>query len=186
MRYKRSLPAMLLAVMLMAGTFIAAPMAVAQEADATPAVDGEVIDNVVVEVIDERGDPYLTIVVEETHDPWEDFAEYSTPDRGFRYVALVVTVENVGNRTEDVTDFDFFLRDEQGFIYGDSYVSLLEDSPSEEIGVFESTDLEPGDSVTGVLVFYVPTEAEIVDAFYAPSGRLITIAVLGGEAITEE
>jgi hypothetical protein len=36
------------------------------------------------------------------------------------------------------------------------------------------------------MVFGVPNEAEIVDAFYAPSGRLITVATLGGEILTED
>jgi hypothetical protein len=148
--------------------------------------EGEVVDNVTVEVLDERGDPSLAITVNETIDGWEDYEEFSTPDRGFRYVALVVTIENTGEDMVEVTDFDFFVRDEQGFIYGTGYVSVLEESESAEVGVFETTEVAAGESYTGIMVFGVPNEAEIVDAFYAPSGRLITVATLGGDILTED
>lgn len=148
--------------------------------------DGEVVDNITVDVLDERGDPFVAITVDETIDEWEDFSEFSTPERGFRYVALVVTVENIGEDAVEVTDFDFFIRDEQGFIYGTTFANIDEESESAEIGEFESTDVAAGDSYTGIMVFGVPNEAEIVDAFYAPSGRLITVATLGGEILTED
>jgi hypothetical protein len=158
-----------------------------EDDDATGgAGEAEVVDNVTVEVLDERGDPSLAITVVDTIDGWEDYEEFSTPDRGFRYVALVVEIENIGEDTTEVTDFDFFVRDEQGFIYGTGYVSVLEDSESGEIGVFETTEVAADDSYTGIMVFGVPNEADIVDAFYAPSGRLITVATLGGEVLTEE
>lgn len=156
------------------------------EADDTTAGEGDVVDNVTVEVLDERGDPLVAITVNETIDEWEDFSEFSTPERGFRYVALVVTVENIGEDTVEVTDFDFFIRDEQGFIYGTTFASIDEESESAEIGEFETTEVAAGDSYTGIMVFGVPNEAEIVDAFYAPSGRLITVATLGGEILTED
>jgi hypothetical protein len=155
-------------------------------ADDDAATEGDVVDNVTVEVLDERGDPMVAITVTETVDEWEDYEEFSSPDRGFRYVALVVTVENIGEDTLEVTDFDFFVRDEQGFIYGTGFVSVLEDSESAETGIFESTEVAAGDSYTGVMVFGVPNEAQIVDAFFAPSGRLITVATLGGEVLTED
>ncbi len=156
------------------------------DADASTGDDADVVDNVTVEVLDERGNPSLAITVDETIAEWEDFSEYSTPDRGFHYVALVVTIENIGEDTVEVTDFDFFIRDEQGFIYGTSFASIDEESESAAIGEFESTEVAAGDSYTGIMVFGVPNEAEIVDAFYAPSGRLITIATLGGEVLNGE
>jgi len=148
--------------------------------------DADVVDNVTVEVLDERGNPSLAITVDETIAEWEDFSEYSTPDRGFHYVALVVTIENIGEDTVEVTDFDFFIRDEQGFIYGTTFASIDEESESAAIGEFETTEVAAGDSYTGIMVFGVPNEAEIVDAFYAPSGRLITVATLGGEVLNGE
>jgi hypothetical protein len=156
------------------------------DADAATGDAADVVDNVTVEVVDERGNPSVAITVNETNDEWEDYSEFSTPDRGFRFVALVVTVENVSDDLIEVSDFDFFIRDEQGFIYGTSFASIDEESESAEIGEFERTELAAGDSYTGIMIFGVPNEAEIVDAFYAPSGRLITIATLGGEVLAED
>jgi hypothetical protein len=156
------------------------------DADAATGDAADVVDNVTVEVVDERGNPSVAITVNETNDEWEDYSEFSTPDRGFRFVALVVTVENVSDDLIEVSDFDFFIRDEQGFIYSTSFASIDEESESAEIGEFERTELAAGDSYTGIMIFGVPNEAEIVDAFYAPSGRLITIATLGGEVLAED
>lgn len=132
-----------------------------------------------VEVVDEQGEPVLSITIEDVMLPWEDYSEYSTPDRGFYYVALHVTVENISDSEQEVSDFDFFVRDEFGFIYGTTYASIAEGSASEEIGEFEGDDVDAGDSVTGLMIFAVPTEGELVDVFYAPLGRLITVATLG-------
>lgn len=205
---KRSLLALVLLFGLMAGTMAtalaggapAAPglNAAQQDDDATPEADddstgsrgddsdSDVVDNVAVEVVDEGGDPSLSITVSGVNEDWDEYSDYSTPDRGFHFVYIEVTVENIGNRAADVAGYDFFIRDEQGFLYGKAYVSLAEDSAAEELGEFDPEDaIESGDSATGYIVFMVPNESTLVDAFYAPSGRLITIATFGGDAIQE-
>jgi len=209
MSVKRSLFAFVLLFGLMAGTLAtalagsapAAPglNAAQQDDDATPEADdnstgsrgddsdsGDVVDNVAVEVVDESGDPSLTITVSNVNEDWDEFSDFSTPDRGFHFVYLEVTVENVGKRSADVASYDFFIRDEQGFLYGKAYVSLADGSAAEDVGEFDPGDpIEAGDSVTGYIVFMVPNESTLVDAFYSPSGRLITVATFGGDAIQE-
>ena len=188
MTIRRPILAFLLMLGLMAGTLattFAQDSATPEAGTTDKSTTGDVVDNVAIEVIDESGDPSLAITVNETVDPFKDFDEYSTPDRGLRLVSLEVTIENVGSRTTEVSPYDFFMRDEQGFIYGSSYVSRTEESTA-AVPDFETTELAEGDSYTGMLVFEVPTEATIVDAFYGPSGRLITIATLGGDAINEQ
>ncbi len=188
MTIRRPILALLLMLGLMAGTLattFAQDSATPEAGTTGKSTTGDVVDNVAIEVIDESGDPALSITVNETVDPFKDYDEYSTPDRGLRLVSIEVTIENIGSRTTEVSPYDFFIRDEQGFIYGSSYVSRTEESTS-AVPDFETTELAEGDSVTGMLVFEVPTEATIVDAFYAPSGRLITIATLGGDAINEQ
>ena len=129
-----------------------------------------------VTVVDERGDPILEITVNEVIEEWDDFAEFSTPDRGYFFVAMNVTVTNISDDEQEVTDFDFMLRDEFGFLYGTSFASVDEESESAEIGIFESDDVDAGDSITGLIIFAVPDDVELVDVFYAPFGRLITVA----------
>lgn len=203
MTLRRSIFALVLMFGLMAGTLATAlaggaptqrGVTAAQQDDATPEADDDSTSNradtvvdVPVEVQDESGDPSMSIILSNFNDDWDDYEDFSQPDRGYHYVYFEVTVENIGNRAADVSSYDFFVRDEQGFLYGNAYVSVLEDSPTAELEEFNPEDgIESGDTATGYLVFLVPNESELVDAFYAPSGRLITIGTFGGEAIPED
>ncbi|MGH2550135.1 MAG: DUF4352 domain-containing protein [Thermomicrobiales bacterium] len=193
MLVRRYLFAFMLVFGLTAGTLTAAfaggaPVqsglsAAQQDDDATPEADDNSTSNrddatsgAAVEVFDESGDPTISIAISNVDDDFQDYSEYSAPDRGFHYVYFEVTVENIGDRAAEVSSYDFFVRDDQGFLYGSSYFSVLEDSPTSELVEFNPEDpIEAGDSYTGYLVFLVPDVSELVDAFYAPSGRLITI-----------
>jgi hypothetical protein len=87
-------------------------------------------------------------------------------------------VANISDDEQEVSDFDFMIRDEFGFLYGTTFASIEEGSASEDIGELEGDDIDAGDSITGLIIFAVPTDSELVDVFYAPYGRLITIATL--------
>jgi len=192
---------------LMAGTFAttlagsapaqrAVPSAQQDDEDATPEANdgsssdrtgGSTVEDVPVEVVDESGKPSLSITLSNFNDEWEDYEDYSAPDRGFHYVYFELTVENIGSRSAEVSSYDVFVRDEQGFLYSSAYVSVLEDSPTADVQEFNPDGpIEAGDSYTGYVVIAVPNDSELVDAFYAPSGRLITIGTFGGEAIPED
>jgi hypothetical protein len=129
-------------------------------------------------VVDERGNPILEITVNEVVNPWEDFSDFSTPERGFYFLALNVTVENISDDEQEFSDFDFMVRDEFGFLYGTTFASIDEDSPSADIGELEGDDMDAGDSITGLVIFALPDDGALVDVFYAPYGRLITLATL--------
>lgn len=209
MTLRRSLFALVLIFGLMAGTFATALAGGAptrsavpsaqQDDDATPEADdgsssdrtggstGSTVEDVPVEVVDESGKPSLSITLSNFSDDWQDYEDYSAPDRGFHYVYFELTVENIGSRSAEISGYDIFVRDEQGFLYGSAYVSVLEDSPTAELQEFNPDGpIEADDTYTGYVVVAVPNESELVDAFYAPSGRLITIATFGGEAIPED
>ena len=129
-------------------------------------------------VLDERGDEMLAITVENVDTDWQDYSQFSTPDRGYHFVALEITVENIGDAEQEVSTFDFILRDEFGFLNGTAFISIDEESNSADIGEFESGAIDSGDSVTGLIVFSIPDDVALVDVFYAPYGRLITVATL--------
>lgn len=206
MTVRRSLLAFVLIFGLMAGTFATALAGGApgqpsvsgarQTDDATPEADDDstssrsgdsTVEDVPVEVVDESGKSSLSITLSNFSNDWEDYEDFSAPDRGFHYAYFELTVENIGSRSADVSSYDIFVRDEQGFLYGSAYVSVLEDSPTAELQEFDPEGpIEAGDTYTGYIIVAVPNESELVDAFYAPSGRLITIATLGGEALPED
>lgn len=205
MTLRRSLFALALLFGLMAGTLSTAlaggapsqgaVLSAQQDDDATPEADddtpsnrtsGETVEDVPVEVVDESGNPSLEITLSNFSDDWEDYEDYSAPDRGFHYIYFELTVENIGKRSADVASYDFFVRGADGFLYGKTYLSVLEDSPTAELEEFDPQDgIEAGDTYTGYLVVMVPNDTELVDIFYAPSGRLITLATLGGDALED-
>ena len=149
--------------------------------EGTPASDDEnesTGSGDVITVLDERGDEMLAITVENVDTDWQDYSQFSTPDRGYHFVALEITVENIGDAEQEVSTFDFILRDEFGFLNGTAFISIDEESNSADIGEFESGAIDSGDSVTGLIVFSIPDDVALVDVFYAPYGRLITVATL--------
>jgi hypothetical protein len=215
MSLRRSLFALVLLFGLMAGTVAttiagSAPAqpsvsSAQQDDDATPEADdgstsgrtgdddagttgsGSTVEDVAVEVVDESGAPSLSITLSNFTDSWKDYEDYSAPDRGFHYAYFELTVENIGDRDADVSSYDVFVRDEEGFLYGSAFVTVLEDSPTAELDEFNPDGpIAAGDTYTGYIIVAVPNESELVDVFYAPSGRLITIATLGGDAISED
>jgi hypothetical protein len=210
MTLRRSLFALVLLFGLMAGT-VATTLAgsapaqptlssAQQDDDATPEADddstggrtgdddaGSTVEDIPVEVADESGAPSLSITFSNFSDSWKDYDDYSAPERGFHYAYFELTVENIGDRDADVSSYDFFVRDEEGFLYSSSFVSVLEDSPTADQQEFNPDGpIAAGDTYTGYVIVAVPNESDLVDAFYAPSGRLITIATLGGDAIPED
>jgi hypothetical protein len=193
MLVRRYLFALVLMFGLLAGTLTTAfaggspvqsgPSAAQQDDDATPEADDNSTSNRddapaggAVEVVDESGDPSLSITFENVDDDFQDYEDFSAPERGYHYVYAEVTVENIGDRAAEVASYDFVVRDSEGFLYGQTYFSVLEDSPTAELTEFNPEDaIEAGDSASGYIVFQVPDVTDLVDAFYAPSGQLVTL-----------
>jgi hypothetical protein len=109
-------------------------------------------------------------------DPFEDYDESFAPDRGNRFVAVHITIENTGSKTLEYNSFDFLAQDDQGFLFGDAFI-VRDDQVEQKDPALESGEIDAGDSVTGFLAFQVPNDANLVRLYFAPeSGRLITLA----------
>ena len=64
--------------------------------------------------------------------PFEDYElKYSEPERGNRWVALKVTVVASGDKAVEVQAYDFVLQDDQEFLYGDGFVSRIEEQEAD-------------------------------------------------------
>lgn len=177
--------AMLMALSLLVGS---AAIAAAQNADATPASEGDNasdsgssnLDPMIgdpVTFVGDNGDDFAVFTVDDVIAPFEDFGEYFDPEADATYIAIELTIENV-DPDDDAFDFsDFYvgLQDDQGFYWSPSYVSLDDDS---KYGEIENGDIDPGDSVTGYLFYAIPEDNEPVRLFYGPSGRLLQLADL--------
>jgi hypothetical protein len=118
-----------------------------------------------------------TITVNQIVDPFEDYdPDYGAPDRGYRYIAVEITVEATGSRDLEVQQYDLLLQDDQGFLYGYAYITLTDDQ-AEKTPELEDTTLAAGDSVTGWVFFQAVNSAQLSHIFWQPdSGRLLTLA----------
>lgn len=159
--------AALIALTLLAGTVFT----VSAQNDATPEARAESGTGDEIVVVDQDGDDLARFTISEIQDPFKDYEDFSAPERGTRYLAVMMTIENLGERDLDFNTFDLILRDEDGFIYGTAFVSLPDGGPAE----LESESLATGDSLEGIVIFSLLNDAAPSDLFYAPSERLVTL-----------
>jgi hypothetical protein len=129
-----------------------------------------------VTVVNEQGDEIARVTVEEIIDPFEAYEDGYEPDRGNRYVAVRLTIEATGEDPVPVSTNNFSLLDSEGFWLGASTVTRTPEQASAD-PLLEDTELAPGDSVTGLLVYTAFEENEVDQVFWQPSSdRLITLA----------
>lgn len=130
-----------------------------------------------VSYIGSDGDEWAQVTVKDVTDPFEDYdADFGEPERGNHWVALEITVVASGDKAVEVSPYDFVIQDEQGFLYGDSFISRSDEQEA-DAPELEDANLAPGDEVSGLLFFQVIDDAQLAHIFWQPdSGRLVTIA----------
>ncbi|CAA9539865.1 MAG: hypothetical protein AVDCRST_MAG73-1808 [uncultured Thermomicrobiales bacterium] len=166
--------------LLVSGAFAVAG-ATARGQGATPASGGGAGDPVLgdeVQYLDEDGDEIAVVTAIDLTDPFEDFEEFFNPKKGVRYLALEITVESTGGEVE-ADPFDFGIQTSDGFFLGGgAYVGREDGADPPE---FETTEVEEGDTVTGVIFYEVPEDAELSRLFWQPeTERLVLVADLRG------
>jgi hypothetical protein len=147
------------------------PEAGAPTAGSDPAV-GDTVS-----YIGSDGDEWAQVTVEEVIDPFEDYdPDFGEPERGNHFVALQITITATGDKAVEVSPYDILIQDEQGFLYGNSFISRTEEQEA-DAPEFEEANLAPGDEVSGLMFFQVIDDAQLSHIFWQPdSGRLVTIA----------
>ena len=117
-----------------------------------------------------NGDEYAAVSVTEYLDPFEDYDDFSAPERGQRIVAVTVDIENlVTNDGIDIGPESFSLVTADGFQITYGYATPSEDS---DVEALESTRLRGGESGSGTIFFTVPEDAEITGIFFSPDYAL--------------
>lgn len=151
----------------------ATPAATPEEASAERGVPqiGEPVT-----VYGEDGREMAAITVEGVTDPYDDFAEFFTPEEGARYLAIDYTIENLlENDRVEFSPWDLSVMTAEGFLIGNAYVSLPDETDIIEL---ESQDILGGESIQGTLFFAVPEDAELNGAYYNAYGYLVQLADL--------
>ena len=184
------------------------PFASAQDGrDATPGAGGRPGSARVgdaVAYLGADGSELGRLTVTRVFDPFDNFDPASPPPAGQRYVLVALTVENTGQQPLPFDPFALFLRDANGFLYGERTIPRRGDgdaaaTPAATPGAAATPgpageangngaanlppiaggDIPPGESRTGVAGFAVPAGAHLTHALFAPAAdRLLILAEL--------
>jgi len=96
----------------------------------------------------------VSLTVYEVRDP-QPPPQYAPPEPGTRYLALDVSLRNVGTKTFSTNKLYFYLRGSDGRDYQVTFVS----APEPQVAL---RDLTPNDDTRGWITFEVPTGVQVV------------------------
>jgi hypothetical protein len=160
---------LILALSLILGTISSAPRISAQD-PATPAAFPA--DPVTVLAVD--GSVAGEMTISEIIDPFEDYNPNSPPQRGFRYIVIMMSISNTGARPLNFNPNHVQLLDSQGYLAGPSSVQLL---PESTIVALTAQDIAPGATLTGSIIVQTLLDVGIAEVLYAPaSDRAVALA----------
>lgn len=126
------------------------------------------------------GAPAGTITVDGVDMPFEGYDSGDSPQRGFEYAAITVTVTNDGNSPLEVDPYDFALVDTEGFVYTSYGLFRSAELEAQQPSLQYNEALAPGESVSGIVTFQVFAGVEPGLIVYAPnSDRHIRVAEYG-------
>ena len=125
------------------------------------------------------------VTVREIIDPFTDVdPSYPAPD-GSRYVYAALTFENTGDGAFRTDSYGLLLQDTNGDLWSPQYVTRTGDTLV--IPDLGSTQLAPGDRLTGAAVFAVPEDAQLTGLFSSPTGeQLLPLAAVSASATPSE
>jgi hypothetical protein len=126
--------------------------------------------------VDAEGTERAVITVIEVQDPFGDFAEGYVPTEGTRVVTITVSYENTGPGPFETRPDHIVLRDTDGYLWSPASVQRSEDIEVPDLGYVQTA---PGDRLSGMVAFQLPSESEIASVLLTPeSSRLLLLADL--------
>lgn len=131
--------------------------------------------------ISERGDEIATFEVVDINTDWQDYDEYSAPERGSTYLAVTIVVTNTSDADIEVTPYNFSVIDTESSNLSTSWVSAADGA---ETSLIEDTVVvAPGESLEGTLVFSMYSDLSPVAMMWQPEyGRLSVVILAEGDA----
>lgn len=126
--------------------------------------------------VDPEGITRGNVSVREVLDPYLDFDPNAPAPEGTRYVLLTVGFEAAADRALWADPSAITIVDTNGFLSG---LGNVPRTPQPEKPPLESQTMSPGDKISGVLGYVVPTAAQISAVLYWPQrDRVLTVASL--------
>jgi len=132
---------------------------------ATPTALGETPVGSPVTIYDTEGNVAAAITVVDVVDPFEQWSEYLGPQVGERYVSVTLQIDNTGTRPFDFDPMSFTVLDSLGRMYMGG-MPVRSPQAIAEVPDLESASMLPGESITGAIVFTVPSDASLVQVVY--------------------
>lgn len=125
-------------------------------------------------VVDRNGAELAAMTVVEVEPGWTGHEEYRTPDAGNEYTRVTVLIESrIPRGVFDYSYHNFSAQDADGF-----EIDAQDVDPADGENQTQTGSLAAGESAEVQLTFEGLIGAPIVEIFYSPSGRLVTVAEL--------
>jgi hypothetical protein len=127
------------------------------------------------------------LTADEVVDDFDDVRDGKEASRGFKFVGVTVTFENVSEDPIRPDPASVYLGTSDGIFWAqDTQIDRSDDS-LREIPYLVDTPLAPGDSVSGFVGFSVPADLEISYVMYLPDSiRLIHIYDVGASGADDD
>lgn len=132
-----------------------------------------------VAIVDETsGDPLATITVTSVTDPFKGYSAYGKPDRGYRWVAVEVSVTNASETDPFPSpSYTLAISCPDGLVVAVGSVDLANGS---DVTPLSTDDVAPKDTISGTVFFMVPTDEEIGSVVYADSTHFTLLGTESG------
>lgn len=122
---------------------------------------------------DDRGNPVINFQVTNVEHDWQEYDEFSAPERGKVYVKVDLAFTNLSNRVELVNPFSLMLIDSTGLPTSSGYYGEADGLMNAEASI------EPGETVEGSMVFQVYVESSAMMLMWQPDYQMFVFVYLG-------
>lgn len=150
----------------------------AQTPDATPSGEPNAFArglNQTATFFDGRGNPVFEITLTGIEDDWQDYDEYSAPDRGMVYIKLDFTFTNLTDRSDIISPYDIMLIDEFGMAVEQGYFSDNRDIMTDDVAI------AAGETIEGSVVYAIYADLEPMMVLWEPEYDLHVFIYLGDD-----
>lgn len=122
---------------------------------------------------DDRGNPIMEIVVTGVEVDWQDYDEFSAPERGKVYVKVDLALTNLTDRAETFSPYSLLLIDSTGLMAEQGYFADIEGLMVEDVPV------DAGGTVEGSVVYALYAEVQPLMLVWQPDYTMYVFIYLG-------
>lgn len=122
---------------------------------------------------DDRGNAVFEVEVTGIEHDWQDYDEFSSPERGKVYVKVDFAFTNLSDRAEIISPYTITMVDSMGLATEQGYFGDAPDLMTEDVAI------DPAGTVEGSIVFLMYTDLEPLMIVWQPDYSLFVFIYLG-------